>query len=60
MIFIIFIFHRFWGSSLSHIYPNPFLKYLCHCLWSLFPEFIIISECWGDIGGKEAREYNMI
>lgn len=50
----------YWNSSLKNIYPNPFIKRICQKLWQRFPEFLIISECWGKVGGFEAREYNLI
>ena len=28
-------------------YPNPFFIKLCKTLWSKFPNFMIIGECWG-------------
>lgn len=51
----------YWGSDLREILPNPFLIKICRYLWQHYPEFLIISECWGKMGGfSDARELSII
>lgn len=50
----------FWGSSVKDSYPNPFFIKLCKHLWARYPNFLIIGDAWGAMGGLEEREVTMI
>ena len=39
--------HGYWNTNAMETYPNPFFVKLCRQLWSQFPQFTIIGECWG-------------
>ena len=50
----------FWGSKLKETYPNPFLIKLSRHLWKFLPDFLIISEVWGQVRGFDSREISII
>jgi starch synthase len=50
----------FWGSSVKDSYANPFFVKLCKHLWARDPNFLVIGDAWGAMGGLEDREVTMI
>lgn len=49
----------FWGSSIWDSYANPFLIKMCKRMWERYPDFFILAEAWGAMGGQEEREISL-
>ena len=49
----------YWGSSVKDTYPNPFLIRLCRRMWEKYPDFLVVGEAWGAMGGEEEREISI-
>ena len=39
--------YGYWNTTTMESYPNPFFIKMTRRLWELFPDFMIIGECWG-------------
>lgn len=39
--------YGFWHTNTMEQHANPFFVKLCRRLWSKFPNFMILGECWG-------------
>lgn len=39
--------YGYWQTNAMEQYANPFFVKLCRKLWSKFPQFMVIGECWG-------------
>jgi hypothetical protein len=39
--------YGYWNTNSMESYANPFFIKLCKRLWSKFPNFKILGECWG-------------
>ena len=50
----------YWGSKMKNYFPNHFLYKLSRTLWKYNPDFLIISEVWGNLGGLDSRECSII
>ena len=39
--------YGYWLTNTMETYANPFFIKLCKNLWTKFPNFMILGECWG-------------
>jgi len=39
--------YGYWHTNTMEQHANPFFVKLCRKLWSKFPNFMILGECWG-------------